>query len=146
MPGQRYINDDALIDSICEAVMSGLTPQSAAELNGVSPITLNRWLVTGKKDIAAYEAGEVDKLTRHAIVTKQVRTAIQRFKHRHASNIQLQSARDWKASAWLLERLAPEDYGRKDTHAINTGSNGISINVVPASLKKETTVENGPKD
>jgi|PlaIllAssembly_1097288.scaffolds.fasta_scaffold01265_2 urease gamma subunit len=33
----------------------------------------------------------------------------------HLSNISEAGAIDWKASAWFLERLYPEKYGKKDT-------------------------------
>lgn len=38
------------------------------------------------------------------------------FEHRHLSNINVAGdAGNWKASAWMLERLRPDKYGKKDT-------------------------------
>ena len=47
-----------------------------------------------------------------------LKDAIEVFKSTHVARISLASQKDWKASAFLLERMFPELYGRRNADAL----------------------------
>lgn len=53
----------------------------------------------------------------------------------------IQSARDWKAFAWLLEKINPKEYGKQQTiHTPDldlTGKAVIAFNVIAGSTEPE---------
>ena len=87
------------VQTICASVAKGAPLKDAAADGGIDYGTLARW------------RNEEDK--------EEFREALARaealFKARHTTNIEAHSVFDWKASAFLLERRFPKDFGAKET-------------------------------
>lgn len=89
-------------EAICKAVEVGATRATAAQLAGLAPDTLARWIARGcrghKKDAP------------HVRLVKALEVADARFRARHLQVVDLAAIDgDWKAAAWLLEHRAREE-------------------------------------
>jgi transposase len=84
--------------------------ETAADLAGIHRVTLKRWLKRGRREPGPYRE--------FCIAVKKV------LAESEANNVgEIESAEEWQASAWLLERRFPERWGRKERHEI-TGEKG----------------------
>lgn len=98
----------ALVDRVAASIELGMTWARAAEASGVGLSTLHEWRQRGE----AGEALFVD--------------LVERLKKAEANGIAraLESIRSaseggaWQASAWILERRYPADYGRRSEVAV----------------------------
>ncbi len=79
------------VEVILSAISEGLTQREAATLAGISEDTLSLW----KQD---------------SDFSEQIRQKQIENKRRHINVINKASERDWKASAWMLERKYKEEY------------------------------------
>lgn len=104
---------------ILAALREGLTRKLACQLVGISGETFRKWVEKGKEqahgeyhafvaEIEAQEAALVVELL------KDIRAAVT-----------AQGAPDWRAKAWIAERLHPDEYGR--TRVEHTGKDGGPI-------------------
>lgn len=82
------------ISIILSAISEGLTQREASALAGISEDTLSLW----KQD---------------SDFSEQIRQKQIENKLRHIKVINKASERDWKASAWLLERKYKEEFSLK---------------------------------
>ena len=99
-PGGRPNNcTPETLELICQGIAKGLSDTAAAALVGVPAATLSRW----KHD----HDGVVETFT---AARERYRALLLDRLH----NAKTRDGRDdWRATAWLLERSFPEDYGRK---------------------------------
>lgn len=91
--GQR----EAKRQAILAALETGHTRRAAAQLAGVSHVTLYAWMA--------------DDLPFSNAVTRAEAAAEEYY----LSCIKAQASQDWRAGAWYMERRRSEDYARKDT-------------------------------
>ncbi len=118
---------------ICETVGNGGTDRAAALRAGIDPRTLRRWKQQGGDGeepyaafLAAYEKAEGDFALRHLLLIGKAGTD-----------------GTWQASAWLLERRYPEEYGRKVVQGQfeHSGPGGgpleVATTTVPLGLTEE---------
>ncbi len=87
------------------AIRQGLTYRQAAALAGISYMTFNRWKKRGALDDAPPELRD---FCDH-IAEAEAKAALA-----CVSTISKAGRRDWRASAWILERRYPEDWGRRE--------------------------------
>lgn len=92
---------------IVEQIRNGASMAAAARKAGINPRTARNWYAWGRD--AHDETSEY-----HQFYMK-VERAWGDYEMVHISNINDQSHRDWRASAWLLEKRFPEEYGKKQT-------------------------------
>jgi transposase len=86
--------------TICDALLSGSTQETAAAYASVPASTYWQWLKNGRNGGSLAErrfAADVEK----AIATFKVGAAAKVAK-----------SQDWRAQAWLLERRFPQDFGQ----------------------------------
>ena len=109
---------------VIDAIRNGVSESVAASLVGVHRNTLGNWK---KQDVAFCAA---------------IDSARAAFINRHHANIDKAGERDWRASAYVLERQAET---REQFNPANAGSGGISIvlNIVrdvegPDSLERDS--------
>lgn len=101
---------DQLIDEITTYIENGMNNRDSAHMCFITEATLYRWL---------READEVDengKPLKRYKMQRKLKKAMQKsqaaFKAYHVQNVIQASKKHWQASAWMLERRFPEEYGR----------------------------------
>lgn len=118
MPGGRPTKLDAeAANAIVAILQKGLTIDDACEAAGIDDSTFQRWLRRGEKAAKARELKPEEKPFREfCAAVKKARavgkiTLVQRIENASVGD-ELNPA-DWKAAAWLLERMHPHQFGRK---------------------------------
>ena len=97
-----------VIDRLCEAYgRLGVAQYACAEV-GVPTSTLHRWLSLEKRG------------HNYAVLAQRWEEAKMRARARLAQHIVDRSAEDWKAAAWLLERLDPQTWPQKREVVVTT--------------------------
>ena len=99
-PGGRPTTcTESNLGMICQGISEGLCDTAAAALIGVPASTLSRWKKERPSVVDCFAAAR-----------EKYRSTLLQKLHR----AQTRDGRpDWRAAAWLLERVFPEDYGRK---------------------------------
>jgi transcriptional regulator with XRE-family HTH domain len=94
--------NEKTIEIILKARKSGLNQKECAEVAGINEATLYKWLNKGKKA----------KREKYRDFYNDFQMAKNKNKLFHLKKIH--EAEAWTASAWYLERVYPEEFGRKD--------------------------------
>lgn len=94
--------NDEITRIIVKARESGLTQKECASIAGINEATLYKWLNKGKKA----RSGKYKKFYDDFELAK-IRNKLFHLKKIHEEEA-------WTASAWYLERVYPEEFGRKD--------------------------------
>jgi hypothetical protein len=97
----------AFTERICTRVEGGLRLSSAVAAEGIAPRTLIHWQQWGDEGREPYR-GFLDAVARSRAVFEQAMLDQIRLQ---AKPTQAGEESDWKARAWLLERVMPEQYG-----------------------------------
>lgn len=105
------------IEVILSAISDGLTQREASNLAGISEDTLSLW----KQD---------------SDFSEQIRQKQIENKRRHINIINKASERDWKASAWWLERKHKEEFSSKAVLDVETN---LKLEEMTAVIKKILT-------
>lgn len=105
--GRPTKRNEALVREVITLVATGTRAKAAARQLGVDPVTLWRWR---QKD------PELDKA---------VLAARAAFLHRQIERIDEAADRDWKAAAWLLERLERSNWGKRVEVSIETEGRAV---------------------
>ena len=114
----------AVAARILEAVELGATWERAADAAGVGASTLGLWRRRG-------EAGEVPYVTFIAALKRAESAGVERA---------LRSIRKaaeggaWQASAWLLERRYPADYGRRSEVSFQASASQAAVATSDAAI------------
>lgn len=122
--GRRTLCTPEIIEEIAKRIAEGSTQKDAAILSGVSESVFYRWMTRGRKELTRLEALGVDGIDREFVTPEElpflelfemVNRAIPFRKATLLEKIQFASLdpRNWTAAAWLLERLHPDEFGRK---------------------------------
>lgn len=100
MPGGRPTKlNDELCKDIIESIKEGIPPATAAELNGISKRTYERWMKRGKE---AKRKTQYSEFCRKVMGAKAY--ASKKLLHK------ILDSKDWKAQRYLLTLLDPETY------------------------------------
>jgi hypothetical protein len=113
------ITDDKL-KKIYACRMLNLNRQKTADFVGVSTCSLDDWRNNADRVMRLLEDNEDALLSprdqlyiKFAYVWNNAQTELQL-----GSLQKVQRAKDWKAHAWILERLATENFGRRETQPV----------------------------
>ena len=105
----RTKKSPARMQAVIDNIRDGQPITRAARLAGLNPATVHRWR---EEDEEFKEAVEDALEFQIAVLTAKVDRA---------------SDTDWKAAAWRLERLRPDEFGaKKELQVTATQSNGIA--------------------
>lgn len=107
----------AIRKTIIERVLVGVPPGTAAMSCGVNRRTFQRWLERGRHEDAR------DPYRKFAT---QIDVAIAEWQFSKVVEIDGHAAKDWRAGAWMLERLDPETYGDH----LKGGGSTVNVQVV----------------
>lgn len=103
---------------LLEMFALGASQADACRYAGISHDSLQRWIAAGRAELARIEAqGEGDYLVSDAaLLVLGIDRALGEFARANLDNIRFaaRSPRNWTASAWLLERRLPDDWGKRE--------------------------------
>ena len=111
---------DQLCDDICNDIKAGVPIDHAAIAHGITRATFYNWYNKGEDA----KTGKFKKFYDKVEEAKSVAITLR------ARRIYKAGETSWKADAWWLERVDPDNFGRKDTHQVDMN----------ADVKSEVTV------
>ena len=112
---------------LCDAIVKGLPFNHACSLVGISYQTMREWMKKGKNQLEGlYRDFYVAIKKSEALVVQNALESI------HSAS----RAGTWTASAWLLERRYPEQFGRKRLQSEEVTPIEISITGLPRPPKE----------
>ena len=94
--------------ALVERISQGATLTEAASVAGVHRATVRAWLLRARQPDAPRELAEFAAAMRDAELARKDLLIDQ-----VAKGMNIAGMPDWKASAWLLERLYPEEFARR---------------------------------
>jgi len=126
-------------DAICKAIIGGLTYEQAAQFNGITATTFYNWKAKGEKATKgiyveflesikkanvqaralhlqriqkASQGGNEFEETSETIKTERNDKGVEVVVARETRVTKKKTLPQWQASAWILERRFPSEYGR----------------------------------
>lgn len=111
---------DRLCDDICNDIKAGVPIKHAAIAHGISKSTFYDWYGKGEQA----KSGKFKKFYDKVEESKSVAVTLR------ARRIYKAGEDCWQADAWWLERVDPDNFGKKDFHDVR----------MEADVKSEVTV------
>ena len=123
---------DQLCDEICNDIKAGVPIKHAAISHGITEVTFYNWYNQGK----TAKSGAKKKFYEKVEEAKSVAITLR------ARRIYKAGESNWQADAWWLERVDPENFGRKDHHKIDMDAKAdvnsqVSINDITDTQVKD---------
>ena len=101
--------DKELAERFCKGLSIGLTVKGACDYAGISEQSFYSYMKQAKDD---EEKGKKSVFTEFFESVKKAKAS---FRIYHMTKIrEAAESGNWQASAWSLERLFPDEYGRQD--------------------------------
>ena len=89
---------------LCDHIIGGASNKDAAALAGIDESTFYKWI----------KRGEEETKGKFVLFFQSIKEARAAFREHHRKQIADAGKKGvWTASAWLLERSCPEEYGRR---------------------------------
>lgn len=114
MPMKPKISKE-LVDEICTYKENGLSDADICDMCLISKGSFYAWLQEAEKikngELKQEEVPYADLKLELADGLKRAKVAFKAF---HIQNITKASKKNWQASAWMLERFYPKEFGRID--------------------------------
>ena len=104
---------------ICNDIKAGVPITHAAVMNGIDASTFYAWYNKGK----VAKSGKFRDFYLNVEEAKSVAIGLRVRRIYKAGEV------DWKSDAWWLERVDPENFGRKDHHKIESENTNINFNM-----------------
>ena len=103
-----------IIDKVCQEIARGVPVKYACMIGGISKETYYRWIRLGKE-----EDDDSDSLYKYIEKKHHESRALA-----VASRVEkIRVDNSWQSAAWWLERMAHEDFGKKQTLDANVNAN-----------------------
>lgn len=121
-----------LTREISTYIRDGNSPTISATLVGISPSTYFNWMSKGSNQESRFME----------FLESIERAKAQSIVNRLAHIARAADSGNWRAAAWLLERMAPESFGKNSTRAPEVGAprldkpQGVSIQKLEESMAK----------
>ena len=115
-----------LSDEICNDIKAGVPIVHAAISHGISQSTFYDWYNKGKKA----KKGKFRDFYDDVEEAKSVAITLR------ARRIYKAGQANWQADAWWLERVDPENFGRKDHHTVQSENTNTNVNMEVKSTDK----------
>ena len=123
---------DKLCDEICNDIKAGVPIKHASISHGITERTFYNWFDKGKEAKSGKFRKFYDKIQEAKSVAITLR----------ARRIYKAGETSWQADAWWLERVDPDNFGRKDTHKIDMDAKAD----VNAQVSMRDATDNQVKD
>lgn len=120
---------DQLCDEICNDIKAGVPIKHASIAHGISESTFYNWFDKGKEAKSGKFRKFYDKIQEAKSVAITLR----------ARRIYKAGETSWQADAWWLERVDPDNFGRKDTHQVDMNANvnsEVTVNLLDKIKEK----------
>ena len=124
---------DQLCDDICNDIKAGVPINHAAVAHGITHTTFYDWYNKGK---------EATRKSKFKTFYEKVEEAKSVAITLRARRIYKAGESNWQADAWWLERVDPDNFGRKDTHKIDMDARAD----VNAQVSMRDATDNQVKD
>jgi hypothetical protein len=104
-------------EEICKTLRAGNFLDTAITYAGLSRATVREWMRRGRAELARLEADPRARLLKteqpYVDFVEALEQAMAHAETLHVAMITSASKKDWKASAWMLERAHPQRWGAK---------------------------------
>lgn len=114
---------------IGRAVAQGIPVKEVAETYGISRYMLDKYLKDGEEDI-----GNGLRQTQCAILWMEVHKGRNEFVKKAVAAINEGSKDDWRGAAYLLERVAPDDFFSQQKQFNSSDERIVVVNDVPKEI------------
>ena len=115
MAGRSAKISKDMVDEILTYKENGLSDKDICDMVGIDQSTFYCWLKEAETGIDSHNperpAPNLELKIELANGLKRARAAFKAF---HIQNITKASKKEWTASAWILERMFPREFGRID--------------------------------
>jgi len=120
--------DEDMIKELCRYLREGTTIKTAATLAGVSESGYHRWQKRGREEIervAESPRRSVRKSERiYVDFVKCTTRARRKAIRKRVENVRNAGEEDWRAAAWMLERMDSESWTKKQRHEVSGPDGG----------------------
>ena len=104
-----------MVDEILTYKENGLSDKDICDMVGIDQSTFYGWLKEAETEIDRNNPNrEAQELELKKELSQGLKRARAAFKAFHIQNITKASKKEWTASAWILERMFPREFGRID--------------------------------
>ena len=117
---------DELCDNICKDIKEGVPIVHASVANGISTSTFYSWYDKGKEA----KSGKYKKFYDEINEARSVAVTLR------AKRVYKAGETSWQADAWWLERVDPENFGRKDKMEVKSDNTNTNVNMEVKSTDK----------
>lgn len=137
---------EEVIESIIQKISDGIPYLYACEASGIEESTFYRWRKEAE-GIQKRISDSRDSSEKEEVLSKREKLLIQFIKSlkearakaiaRNVTIINTAAKDQWQAAAWWLERMAHEDFGRKDKHELaHTGNVSGTLTLAARDIEK----------
>ena len=154
MSGIKRLSEEE-IANIMKLISSGVPYKYAVMSQGFSEEAFYKWRNRGeeviKKQDEHYDAyGEELKLTKYETLlvkfVHEFKKARLRAISRNVVIINKAAEEQWQAAAWWLERVCPNEFGRRERHDVNhSGQIDAKLSLAPVEMTKQEKLEMADK-
>ena len=114
-----------LVNEILTYKENGLSDKDVCDMVGIHQGTFYKWLKEADTGINGdYPDNPVSQLELKRELRDGLKRAQAAFKAYHIQNITKAAKKSWQASAWMLERMYPKEFGRIDRQIALLGDAG----------------------
>lgn len=124
----KFAKDDDTKDLFLKAIKLGMSNIKACEYAGICEATFYVWMEKAEKDVAS---GKTSKESKYVKLLEDIKKARATCQANHLLTIQqAATGGSWQASAWILERRFPNDFGNNSNVNI-TNDKIVVVNDMP---------------
>lgn len=128
MSGRRTACTPELTKEIADLITQGLSNKDACAIVGISQTSYHNWINRAELELERLKESKTRLRKREKPFIEfleAIKKAIPDRKKELINRIARHSHQYWQAAAWLLERLHPDEFGRRDRMDITSGDKPI---------------------
>lgn len=115
MAGRKPKISEELVDEILTYKENGLSDKDICDMVGIHQATFYEWLKEAETGVSAKNPDRKPTCYELKIeLAEGLKKARAAFKAYHIQNITNAAKKNWTASAWILERMYPKEFGNVD--------------------------------